>query len=527
MSLLAGMGVTLAGLAWGENSKPVIAAPKGPALVELVRPGSMVIVGGGGTPKEALDWFHQKAGQGVNHLVIIPSASASPDKQPPATWTKSHEGQVGKITVLHASSREQADKPEFAQPLREASAVWISGGDQNRLADLYRETPVHQEIQKLLARGGVVGGTSAGAAIFSGTMIAGGNPTPTIRPGWDLLPKVVIDQHFTQRNRKPRLESALEKHPALVGLGLDEGTAALIQGRDVRIVGKGVADLIWLESGVKQHLVLKPGEKDDLVRWSRLPQTPTRRESRGQPVLDSGHIMAVGGGGLGKDLVRKFIELAGGPDAPIVVLPTANGGDSFLEAKQTESIFLREGAKRVKALTGTTLAEVESESFLKSLNEAKGIWFGGGRQWRFVDAYENTIAVEAMRAVLKRGGIIGGSSAGATILGDYLCRGGPLGNLEIMVKGYETGFAFLPGVGIDQHFKQRNRFKDMESFVATHPAFVGIGIDERTAFLVGPSGAEVLGPGQVHVYPAGGGEKTSYSQGDSLGKSWWKPKKDR
>ncbi|MFM7110356.1 MAG: cyanophycinase, partial [Planctomycetota bacterium] len=126
-----------------------------------------------------------------------------------------------------------------------------------------------------------------------------------------------------------------------------------------------------------------------------------------------------------------------------------------------------------------------------------------GRQWRFVDAYEGTRFEASLRALLDRGGVIGGSSAGATILGEYLCRGGPLGNVEIMVPGYDRGFAYLKGVGIDQHFTQRKRFSDMERFTKARQDFLGIGIDEATALVVTPQGAEVLGPGKVHIYQGG------------------------
>ena len=109
--------------------------------------------------------------------------------------------------------------------------------------------------------------------------------------------------------------------------------------------------------------------------------------------------------------------------------------------------------------------------------KATGVWFGGGRQWRFVDAYEGTKAHPLMKEVLKRGGVIGGSSAGATIQGDYLCRGSPFGNEEIMYEGYERGLGFLPGVAIDQHFSRRKRFADMTALVKAYPQLLGVGLE--------------------------------------------------
>ena len=169
------------------------------------------------------------------------------------------------------------------------------------------------------------------------------------------------------------------------------------------------------------------------------------------------------------------------------------------ESQPTDPVSMREATR---AKEGPTQEQVESKEFLDALREATGIWFGGGRQWRFVDAYEGTRAHALMHDVLKRGGVIAGSSAGATIQGDYLCRGGVFDNFDMMYEGYERGLGFLKGVGIDQHFAERKRFADMTAFVKTHPQMLGIGIDETTAIIVKGSVADVVGAGKVHFYDA-------------------------
>ncbi len=115
--------------------------------------------------------------------------------------------------------------------------------------------------------------------------------------------------------------------------------------------------------------------------------------------------------------------------------------------------------------------------------------------------------------------MIGGSSAGATIQGDYLARGNPLGNLDIMAAGYEKGLGFLPGVAIDQHFSQRNRLPQLKSLVLRYPQFLGIGIDESTAIYVKPSEIEVIGASYVIVLRASDGvieSIESYRSGDRI-----------
>jgi cyanophycinase len=216
------------------------------------------------------------------------------------------------------------------------------------------------------------------------------------------------------------------------------------------------------------------------------------------PEVPKGALVIVGGGGMPADVTKAFIDLAGGPDALIVVLPTANPDPVPANAEAT--FLSRAGARNVKVLPARTLAEVEDPKNLAILKEARGVWFGGGRQWRFVDAYEGTKAEEAFRDVLRRGGVIGGSSAGATIQGDYLCRGSPLNNTDVQCEGYERGLRFLPGVAIDQHFTQRKRHPDMTALMKQHPQYLGIGLDEATAIIVKGSVAEVKGRGKAHFY---------------------------
>jgi cyanophycinase len=251
----------------------------------------------------------------------------------------------------------------------------------------------------------------------------------------------------------------------------------------------------------EKEVILKSGGAFDLTMARRaahdrtLPPFPP--EKMEAPEVPSGSLVIVGGGGLPNEVTQKYIELAGGPESLIVVLPTANPDSP---GAREAGFLVRAGAKNIKVLSAHRREDVESAEFLDVLKEAKGVWFGGGRQWRFVDAYEGTAAVEAFHNVLKRGGVIGGSSAGATIQGDFLVRGSPLGNEEMMAAGYERGLAFLPGTAIDQHFTQRKRFADMTQVVAAHPQLLGIGLDETTAIIVRGHAAEVVGKYKVHFY---------------------------
>jgi cyanophycinase len=488
------------------------AAGESKAAAARIRPegidGALVLCGGGKMTEEIRDRFVKLAGGEKAHLVIIPSASDAADKLPAEKLLAPWEARkVASVVLLHTRSKQTANDPKFHDPLRKATGVWFSGGLQARIAEAYAGTAVEKELHALLKRGGVIGGTSAGAAVMSKTMIASGNPDPVMGRGLDLLPGTIIDQHFLKRDRKGRLFKALAKNPGLVGLGIDEGTALVVRGRKMEVLGDSSVTVCLADSPAwpARTIELKAGKVADLTALRRAavaragPRFPP--EKAAVPDVPKGALLIHGGGGVPAAIVKKFIELAGGPNALIIVLPTANE-DPLPARYYAVTMFEKAGARNVHQLRARALIDVEDPKTLDLLKKARGIWFGGGRQWRFVDAYEGTKAYELMHDVLRRGGVIGGSSAGATIQGDYLCRGSPFGNREIMYEGYERGFGFLPGTAIDQHFTQRKRFADMTALMKTFPQLLGIGIDEATALIVRGHVAEIMGRGQVHFYDA-------------------------
>ncbi len=123
--------------------------------------------------------------------------------------------------------------------------------------------------------------------------------------------------------------------------------------------------------------------------------------------------LVIVGGGTTTAILREFIKLAGGVDSEIVVIPTASGKSSSRDVELFEQL----GATKVSALHNNDPKVADTESFVALLKTAKGVWFGGGRQWRLVDAYKNTKVEKMLWKVLERGGVIGGSSAGASIQG--------------------------------------------------------------------------------------------------------------
>jgi cyanophycinase len=222
-----------------------------------------------------------------------------------------------------------------------------------------------------------------------------------------------------------------------------------------------------------------------------------------------GSLVIVGGGNLeGTGILEKFIELAGGPDKKFVIVPTAGGNrnregavTAYVEETVVQS-WVRRGVKNVRMLHTHDPKVADTDAFVKDLREADAVWFNGGRQWNIVDSYANTRTYEEFHKVLERGGVIGGSSAGATIQGHYLVRGDTSGPNVVMTAepNHQEGFKFLRGTAIDQHINARNRWDDLIPVIQKFPKLLGIGLSEGTAIVVTGDRFEVIGKWKVAVH---------------------------
>jgi cyanophycinase len=156
------------------------------------------------------------------------------------------------VISLRPESRTQAHDPDLVEPLGKVSAIFLTGGNQLKLSSFITGTPFGDAIQEAYQRGTVVGGTSAGASILAEHMIAfgAGGSTPKQRmsqlsAGLGLLRGVVIDQHFEQRNRYGRLLSLVAQSPSLLGVGVDEDTAAVVHdGSRLTVLGRGAVTVL-------------------------------------------------------------------------------------------------------------------------------------------------------------------------------------------------------------------------------------------------------------------------------------------
>lgn len=191
--------------------------------------------------------FVKLAGGRRARIVLVPTASAFPEEVA-ATYTEVFT-RLGApvVDVVHPRVRDDAHDPAAVALLDRASAVFLSGGSQLKLSQLLPGTPVGAAVQRVHDRGGVVGGTSAGASVMSDFMISMGEEgvtprqrTSQLTAGLGLLPGVVLDQHFDQRSRYGRLLSVVATSPHLLGVGIDEDTAMVVTGRrEFTVLGSG------------------------------------------------------------------------------------------------------------------------------------------------------------------------------------------------------------------------------------------------------------------------------------------------
>jgi len=196
----------------------------------------------------------------------------------------------------------------------------------------------------------------------------------------------------------------------------------------------------------------------------------------------NGWLVIVGGGETPNEAKERFVALAGGPDAKFVMIPTAMP-DVEIPGRSSGSAKSM-GIRNFTELHTRSRTMADSDVFVRPLQHASGVFIDGGRQWRLADAYLDTAVEREIKALLARGGVVLGSSAGASIQASFLVRGDsarpglPDGDNRIMMSpGHEVGFGLLPNSAIDQHVDARGREADLDSVISELPELLGIGID--------------------------------------------------
>lgn len=198
------------------------------------------------------------------------------------------------------------------------------------------------------------------------------------------------------------------------------------------------------------------------------------------PMIDGrtpgGSLLLVGGGHVTPEIRERFVELAGGPQARLVVIPASDplpGDDErYLGPWRTS------GTLSVTLLNARDRAMADDPDFCEPLKDATGVWFGGGSQALLAQRYVDTALEQALRDLLLRNGVVGGCSAGAALLSRVMIEEGEDKPVEA------RGLDLISNAIVDQHFLKRNRLWRLQQMLEAHPDLIGLGIDERTALVV-------------------------------------------
>jgi len=206
----------------------------------------------------------------------------------------------------------------------------------------------------------------------------------------------------------------------------------------------------------------------------------------------------------GTAILSRFVALAGGPAARIVVIATASREPSVLETEYV-SAFTGLGAGTVSAVRLETRAQANDPATAEALSSATGVFFTGGDQVRITTILGGTLVDSLLQFLVAAGTVLlAGTSAGAAMMAGTMIIGGVGPGVTTSSVRTGPGLEFLPGVLIDMHFAERGRLNRLLSAVALYPHQLGLGIDEDTAILVDGEYFEVLGAGSVTVVDAGG-----------------------
>ena len=471
--------------------------------------GTVIASSGPKVDKKAVDVFVRSSGKDKAKVVAL-WIDAEYEAVP-------FEEILGRDSTRHFVNVSNPDFPneKLGKALDEASGALIfstqpAKGNAAKVLDSVRE-----ELSELLRRKGVVCVVGPVVSSFGAFRHDAIDSMSMITEDLGLFPDSIIYSSYADNSNRKRMYAALASKPKLVGVGIPDDTTVVLRGRKCFTLGEGKVTFAISANERQpyriQHLGNVSGRRAspydsvvDLTAWRRdaierqMPSFPKANPSN--PVVEKGTLFIVGGGGLPKGMMKEMVELAGGENAHMVYVPCSER-DSVPENHWILNEWNKMGVASANVFHTKDRNKANTdEAFLETMKNATGVWFGGGRQWNFADSYYGTEAHRLMKQVLANGGVIGGSSAGASIQGGYLARANPVANFDIMAPGYERGLGFLPGVAIDQHFSQRRRQKDMTQLANRYPQLLGIGIDETTAIRVQGSTADVIGKGKVFFY---------------------------
>lgn len=479
-------------------------------------------------------------------------------------------GEVADFQFLYRDDEDDPKDERFYNLMEQATGIWLPAYDQEWLpkvfADKYPdETSRFQlALMEIVARGGVVGGLAGGMASFPETVIAG-DPTdesgklPITRFGLALMRGAIVDHNFNARSgRLERLTNLLRNGPRLdrlagepgvtrrsVGLGVEQQTVLILSGNTIRALGDGRGHIFLKSNGDRTITWQTMAAGDDPLVIQSSASHPPHKDAGTLPEEGSfnpfglpeaadpkrpGTVVLHGGRGT-DEIIDLYPQLAGTPKPRVVHCPSARescrpqGDDidpalaAHLEETFSEWHALQtEG--RVEEMTFITTnnpAAANSAEFVRPLTQADALWFCGGDQFHlarlYVDPLRPTLFQQEVWQIVRRGGVVGGSSAGLAVMADVMIEGGEPEDGSPAEAKLSRGLGVMKHVLAEQHFDARSgRIERLTGLLRDHKRLanfaptcrpkqmLGLAVEENTALIVQESRLRVSGKKLAHVF---------------------------
>ena len=496
---------------------------------------------------------------------------ASPASYGRWVWLR-EERQVDDFQFLYRDRQNDPDDLRFFSLLEKATGIWMPAIDQKWLPSLFADEPLkkgtrfQQALRDIVARGGVVGGLGGGMASLSETIIAGNAPA---EDGWvraelgfglALLSGVIADQTFASRaGRLERLTDLLrngqrldrlERIPGVerrtIGLGVEAHTVLVLRGNTIRALGEGRGHIFLKSNGDRTITwrTLAAGEDALVVQASSTKTTPRNPPAAEQPAetlnpfgmpepVDPSRAgtVVLHGGGDTDEITDMLPKLAGVAKPKLVHCPAARqscrpsnarNGETLAEYLEDEFSGWRQlqTEGRLESLAFVTTsdpADANRLEFIRPLKQADALWFCGGDQRPlaslFVDRLRPTIFHQEVLNIVRRGGIVGGSSAGLAIMADVMIEGGASEDGEPEEASLSRGLGVLKHVLAEQHFDARTgRIERLTGLLRDHKRLanfaptcepkkmIGLAVEEDTALIAQANRLRVTGTKLAHIF---------------------------
>lgn len=483
--------------------------------------GVFVAIGGGPERPEIVSTVLQLAGGKDKHVVVMPTASGAPAESGLAYKQYFIGAGVQDVDSLPIPNRDGANELEPVKDIGRADLLYFTGGDQNRLVNTLTNTAVHGSLQTAWQRAAVIAGTSAGAMVWGPEFIANGSsrgallngfsrdsqgmPGLELRPGLNLWDNLIVDTHFTEQQRLGRLVLAVASNQGYTGLGIDEGTAAIVTNDTIQAIGVGTVTILETDKvsasnaetvgpgnplgiGKISYHRLIPG-KTYLRKWKTIQEEAPMAPAEGQPPRTP-YIALAGSDTPPKQStpIADFVRASGGNQGRILLL---TGEGATQGARMWKTHLLRLGAAQVVNYQSIELSE---QGLGLAIQQASGIFMledGRASLLKALLANQGRLAQVVIDAGRRMP--MGAAGNAVRLFGSHAIFGAPGSNDYLSLPG----LGILPSAVVDKAFWTTDAVERLVRSSIRGQRSLAIGLSPDNALTVSGGQATVFGSSQV------------------------------